>query len=215
MHPSRHVDTPMRYLRRREAIKMHPLLFYSPCSRWHTCALGGGGATEAHLQAQLPFKHMFACTHTHMHKAVNRRPLISHLFLTSSQLDRDHQPLGEWLGVTPAAAHTHAHTLVIFILASVSFHPATQFHLSALLHIILSLFYFFPSFLINWCCLRYYLCHTNQINGRHSFLKGKLLKKMSLSRAVALRRISDLLPLFCFFFIMWVFCFVFRSVFNT
>lgn len=144
MHPSQHVDTPMRHLRRREAIKMHPPLFYSPCSRWHTCA----GRWVVGVQRKRICKHsclsntcLHGHTHTHIHKAVNRRPIISHLFLTSSQLDR-RLTVGHWGSgwVSHLQRHTHAHTLVIFILASVSFHPATQFHLSALLHIILSLF---------------------------------------------------------------------------
>lgn len=152
------------------------------------------------------------CMHTHIHKVVNRRPIISHLFLTLSQLDR-RLTIGHWgeqLGVTPAAAHTHtrahAHTLVIFIFASVSFHPATHFPFSALpLHMILSSFFFSPSFLINWCCLRYYLCHTNQINGRHSFLKGKLLKNVSQSCGFEEDLWSS--ASLAFFFNMWVFCF--------
>lgn len=54
---------------------------------------------------------------------------------------------------------------------------------------------------------------SHKPNKRETFIfKRKTAKKnVSLSRAVAVRRISDLLPLFCFFYVF----FVFRSVFNT
>lgn len=104
--------------------------------------VGGGGATEVHLQTQLPFKQMFACIHTHSQsgqQTANNKPSFSDVQPIGSEVD--HRPLGERLGVTPPVAytHTHTHTFVIFILASVSFHPATHFHLPL----------FFPSFLIN------------------------------------------------------------------
>lgn len=81
---------------------------------------GGGRATEAHLQTQLPLEQMFARTHTHTHghthahTAVKSKPIMSHLFLTSSQSDQvDRRPRGGVVPrhcghfLTPAAAHKH------------------------------------------------------------------------------------------------------------
>lgn len=212
MHPSHHAHTPMRRLNGQEGSHRNasaPLLFpflggtRAQGAGWWGCN-GSAFANTAAFQTDV-------CMHTHIHKVVNRRPIISHLFLMSSQLDW-RLIIGHWgdlLGVTPAAAHTHTCTYTChfhlgFCVIS-SCHPLSSFCPSSSHHPLC--FSFFHSFLINWCCLRYYLCHTNQINGRHSFLKGKLLKKMSLSRAVALRRISDLLPLAFFFLICGFFCF--------
>lgn len=49
------------------------------------------------------------------------------------------------------------------------FPPPIAIPLSLPVHPLSSSLFLF--FLKNRCCLRYYLCYTNQINGRHSFLK--------------------------------------------
>lgn len=74
--------------------------------------------------------------------------------------------------------HTCIHTLwPIFILLLCHFPlspPPIHFHPSIHPPLSLSFFYFL---LLNRCCLRYYLCYTNQINRRHSFFL-KLLKNV-------------------------------------
>lgn len=115
----------------REAIEMHPPLFYSPSSRWHTCARWWvAGVQRKRICKHSCLSNRCLHAHTHIHKAVNRRPIISHLFLTCSQSDR-RLTIGHWGSgwASHLQWHTHAHTFVIFILASVSFHPATHFHL--------------------------------------------------------------------------------------
>lgn len=207
MHPSRHADAPTRRLGGREGGHRNasaPLLFSLPPGGtrardggWRGCN-GSAFANTAAFQTDVC---THAHTHTHIHKAVNRRPIISHLFLTCSQSDR-RLTIGHWGSgwASHLQWHTHAHTFVIFILASVSFHPATHFHLP--------LCFFFPSFLINWCCLRYYLCHTNQINGRHSFLKGKLLKKCVTEQICGYEEdLWSFASLLLFFFNVFFFCF--------
>lgn len=68
---------------------------------------------------------------------------------------------------------THTHRPIFIMLLyhfSLASSPSLLFRLlSSLLS--LSLIQFPLLFLKNRRCLRYYLCYTNQINGRHSFLK--------------------------------------------
>lgn len=160
------------------AVDTNPPFFHSSSSRWHTCTgrprVGGGGGCNGSTFANTAAFQTDVCVHAHthyIHKAVISKPIISHLFSDVK---------ANWILGWPSASggvvchtcstHTCTHTH--------SFLPPTHSHPIALPpQTILSSFPFFLLFLINWCCLRYYLCYTNQINGRHSFLKGKLLKK--------------------------------------
>lgn len=119
---------------------------FIPLPRWHTCA----GRRVVGVQWKRICKHSCLsnrCLHAHTHsqsgqQKANNKPSFSDV--EPIGLEVDHWSLGGFVGChTCSGTHTHAHTLVIFILASVSFHPATHFHLSALpLHIILFVFLF-------------------------------------------------------------------------
>lgn len=150
MHPSHHAHTPMRRLNGQEGSHRNasaPLLFpflggtRAQGAGWWGCN-GSAFANTAAFQTDV-------CMHTHIHKVVNRRPIISHLFLTSSQLDW-RLIIGHWgdlLGVTPAAAHTHMHIHLSFsswLLCHFILQPTFIF--LPFLFTSSSLFFFFPLF---------------------------------------------------------------------
>lgn len=122
----------------------------------HVCGppSGGGRATEAHLQTQLPFKQMFArthtCTHghTHAYTAVKSKPIMSHLFLTSSQSDQvDRRPGGGGSASLWPFSHTCSGTQTLLNLGSCRFFlPPTLILLPCLLTPSIFIIPLFPPF---------------------------------------------------------------------